>query len=96
MSRYIRLIGIEKDGYISAKDAFERALVIAKREDDISLEMQASASFAYVGGLHTQPRESLEHSLRAIDLAQQANDIHAEVEARNSAAQCFFNLGNQL
>ena len=93
LSRYIRLIGIEKDGYDSGKRAFGQAMIIAKREDDISLEMQASAGFAYIANFHMQRRESLEHSLRAVELAQQVNNPHAEVEARLSAFVCYYDLG---
>jgi tetratricopeptide (TPR) repeat protein len=93
LSRYIRLIGATSDGYQSAKDAFERALVIAKREDDIPLEMQALAGFAYVSFFHLQRGDSLDHSLRAIELARQANDLYAEAEARLTAQMCFYDLG---
>jgi len=92
LSRYGRLIGIEKNGYASAKEAFDQALVVAQREGDITLEMQTLAGFALIAQFHLQREEGLEHSLRAIDLAQQANDLHAEVEARISAFG-FYILG---
>ena len=93
LSRYVRLIGSENTGYESAKDAFGQALAIAKKEGDTSLEMQILAGFAYIAFFHMQHGESLDNSLIAIDLAQQANDLHAEVEARSCAHWCFLELG---
>ena len=93
LSRYSRLIGIEKSDYASAKEAFDRALVIAQREGDLTLEMQALAGFAYIAQFHHQREEGLERSLRAIDLAQQANDLYAEVQARVSACYFHYVLG---
>ena len=84
---------MEKNGYASAQEAFDQALVIAQREVDITLEMQTLAGFAIMAQIHLQREEGLEHSLRAIDLAQQANDIHAEVEARISAFGFHYDLG---
>ena len=93
LSHYCRLIGIEKNDYPGAKEAFEQALLIAQREGDITLEMRALAVFANVAQFQPQIGEGLEYSLKAIDLAQRANDLYAEVQARSVAGQCYYRLG---
>ena len=93
LSRYGRLIGIEKNDYASAKEAFQQALLIAQKEGDKTLEMQVLAKFAYVAQFQIQIEEVLEHSLKAIELAQQVNDPHAELEVRTAAGISYYRMG---
>ena len=94
LSRYSRLIGTEKNDYVSAQEAFEQALFIARREGDTALEMQVLADFANVAYLQLQSEEGLKHSLEAIALARQASDPFAEVHARTVAGTCYLKVGD--
>ena len=82
LSRYGMFVSFEKGDYKAAQEAFDRALHIARREKDSALEMQTLASAATVDYLHLHFQESLEKGLRAIELAQQMDDLQAQFEAR--------------
>jgi tetratricopeptide (TPR) repeat protein len=62
-------LGSTRDGYLAAQDAFGRALAIARREHDQSLEMRVLSSSANIDGFHLRWTETLDKSLAAIELA---------------------------
>jgi len=82
LSRLGQLIGQEEGDYEGAQAAFGRALTIARREGDVSLEMKTLTNSAYVDYNHMKFTEGLERSLEAIQLASRANEPFIEVAAR--------------
>lgn len=62
-------LGTTRNGYLAAQEAFGRALAIARREHDQSLEMRVLSSSANIDGMHLRWSESLDKSLQAIELA---------------------------
>ena len=82
LSRYGRVMGIVEGDYAAAQEAFGRALVIAKREKNADLEMWTLVYAATLNVYHRHYQQTLEESLRAIELARRADDSYAEVDAR--------------
>ena len=71
-----------------------RGLAIAQREGDQRLEMRIMASASYVDIFHLRWQDSLEKSLRAIDLARMIDDPHTEALARFWAANAHYDMGD--
>ena len=78
-------LGRMKGDYDGAQGAFSRALEIARLHGNNDLEREALAAAGEVDVFHLRCRESLEKSLRAIQLARQASDPRSEVQARQRA-----------
>jgi len=68
LSRYGGTLGAEGD-YEGAQEALGRALAIARREEDVPLEVQTLAYAADTCGRHLHFQECLDNGLRAIELA---------------------------
>ena len=90
MSHYTRpMAGVER-----ATEALGCALTIARREEDIALEIRTLTNTGrLVRGLYRY-QESLDMFLQAIDLARPKNDLHSEVVAGYWAALAQSNLGH--
>ena len=86
-------VGLEGD-YQGAREAFSKAIAIAERENDIALKMRALTLSAHVWAHHSRWQDSVEATLAAIELAQQANDLFAEAQAHFYAAIGFIVLGD--
>ncbi|MCH7801284.1 MAG: hypothetical protein IIC24_07035, partial [Chloroflexi bacterium] len=80
--------------YERAKEAFDRAIAIAEREDDSTLKMRAFAYAAAVEWFNGKAQESVDVGLQAIELAHQANDLDVEGEAHLHVALGYIQLGN--
>jgi len=74
--------------YLSARDSFDLALTIARREGNAALEMRTLDYAAQVDYWHYRLEDSLKSSLMAIDLAVSASDPRGEVSARYWASLC--------
>lgn len=94
LSNYGRLLGTEENDYTSAQESSSRSLSISRRESDTSLEMRALANAARVGFYHCHHGQSLEQSLKAIELAHQSDDSDVEEDAHVIAAFAQCALGN--
>ena len=94
LSRYVRLLGIEEGNYDGARDAFDRALAIAQREQDVRLEMETLANAAQVDVFHLRNQESSEKILRAVDLISRADDPRTEVAVHYYAALILPTVGD--
>jgi len=81
--------------YERAKEAFDRAIAIAEREDDSTLKMRAFSFAANVASFNGKLQESVVVGLQAIELVQQANDLDAEAQAHVFVARSYIQLGNQ-
>ncbi len=80
--------------YVGSQDAFSRALTIARREGDETLEMQTLARAAHTAYTHLRHEESLQCSLSVIELARRIDDPFSEVLARYYAAGAHLIKGN--
>jgi tetratricopeptide (TPR) repeat protein len=69
LSRYGGILGVAEGDYEGAQEALNRAIVIAKREGDLPLELQTLHYAADVSGRHLHFQESIDYSLRSIELA---------------------------
>ena len=83
-----------KSDYQGAQDSCERALAIAKRDGDAALEMRTLTYAAQVDLWHHRFSESVDRSLRAIELARAAGDLRTEVGARYWAALTSRTIGD--
>jgi tetratricopeptide (TPR) repeat protein len=93
LSRYGNAINYEKGDYDSARLAFDRAMEIAKRENDIALEMRTTTYAACLDGEHLRVHESLRKSLRTVEMARLVVNPQAELLARFWAATAHYSLG---
>ncbi len=82
LSRYGRLLNLEKGDYAGAQRALSEALEIARREQDRTLEMRVLTDAADVEWHHLQWLPLLDKSLGAVELAQRLNDPYAQVWPR--------------
>ena len=80
--------------YERAKEAFDRAIAIAERENDSTLKMRAFSYAATVAFYNGNSQESVDFGLHAIELAQQANDLDAEALAHVYVAFGYIHLGD--
>jgi DNA-binding CsgD family transcriptional regulator/tetratricopeptide (TPR) repeat protein len=93
LSRYGRAVGTYEGDYQGAQEAFQRALAIAQRERDLTLELRTLASAAFVDARHLRHRENIEKTRRVLELARSLDDPRAEVLARSWGAVSLLALG---
>jgi tetratricopeptide (TPR) repeat protein len=94
LARYGLALALEALDYEGAQDVFGRALEIAQRESDPALEMQTLAFAADVDWYHFRFQDSLDKGLRAIELAEQVDDLVSLVTARFYVARAWDFIGN--
>ena len=87
-------LGLQEGDYPGAKEAFNRALAIARQEGDTGLETWTLASASYVDIFHLNRQDGLEKSLRAIRLAHHIDDPRTEALARFWAANVLSDMGD--
>ncbi len=87
--------GIVLADHREAQRAFERALSIARNQNDAALERRSLANAAWVDVWHFRPQECLAKGLRAIDLAGRAGDDQAEINARRSIVWALMASGER-
>ncbi len=96
LSSYGAELGRVEADYDGAQAAFARALEIARKEEDTTLEARTQAASSNVDFFHLRPQESLGKSLRAIELAQEIGDPVIESYARRDAARAVEVLGKDV
>jgi DNA-binding CsgD family transcriptional regulator len=79
--------------YEEAKQAFVQALAIARRERDTALEVRTLANAAQVNGFHLRWQECLDHSLQAIKLSGQVDDLTSKLWAHIRAGNSLIQFG---
>ena len=94
LSRYGGLLVRREGDYDGAQDALSKALAIARREDDKTLELRTLAEAAQLAFMQLRNEESLQWSLNAIELARRMDDSHSESVARYFAVGAHYTLGN--
>ncbi|MBQ12696.1 MAG: hypothetical protein CMJ45_14245 [Planctomyces sp.] len=93
LSRHGGCLGRLEGGYDDAQEAFSRALTIARREGDQTLETRALTDAGGLAYLHLHHKESLQMVLSAIELARRVDDPRAEVTARFYAVGAYYIQG---
>ncbi|MCH7787184.1 MAG: tetratricopeptide repeat protein, partial [Chloroflexi bacterium] len=84
----------EKGDDHGAQEAFNKALVIAQREEDRALESWTSTRASSVDFHNLRYDQSLKKSLRAIELANLVGEPYAEQHARTFAAGLLLIMGD--
>ena len=84
----------EKGDDHGAQEAFNKALVIAQREEDRALESWTSTRASSVDFHHLRYDQSLKKSLRAIELASLVGEPYAEQHARSFAVRLLLIMGD--
>ena len=87
-------VGVEKGDLEQARDAFDKALTIARKTNDISLEAEALASSADVFVRFNLHEEGLSCGLKAVELATQENAPFVEGVARRAILMVAFYRGD--
>jgi DNA-binding CsgD family transcriptional regulator len=87
-------LGRMKGDYQSAQEAFSQARAIALRQGDPDLEMQTAAAAAEVDLFYLRCQESLEKTLRAIELACQADNPRVLAQSHQRATLTLTILGD--
>jgi tetratricopeptide (TPR) repeat protein len=77
-----RFAGTNEGNYEGAREAFERAVAIARRHGDAALERRALALGARVDWWHLRWQDCVDKSARALELALAADDRQTEMYAR--------------
>ena len=95
LSRYGRVVGIEQGDYEAAQEAFNRALEIAHREQDSSLEMRTLLGATVVDWWHTRWQECVENAFRLLELASHISDPYAVVSAHYYATHSLLTMGER-
>ncbi|MGH2541162.1 MAG: hypothetical protein ACRDIB_00100, partial [Ardenticatenaceae bacterium] len=94
LCRYGFELGRIAGDYQRAKDAFARALAIARREGDAALEVRTLANATDVESYHLNWDEALRLSLQAIELSGSADDLYSESLIRFHAVLEGIRTGN--
>jgi DNA-binding CsgD family transcriptional regulator/tetratricopeptide (TPR) repeat protein len=79
LARYGMLLNLETGDYNRSQEALEKALLIAQREGDVLLEIQALTNAADVDWYHTWWEQVISKCERAIQLARSVKNLDAEV-----------------
>ena len=87
------ILGLQEGDYDGAHAAFDRALAIAGRDKNVTLEVQILANAALVDVYHLRPKEGLERSSSAIELARHLDPSVSAVVAHFSAAALLWFVG---
>ncbi len=82
LSRYGGILGFAEGDYEGAQQALGRAIAIARREDDVPLEVQTLTYAAGVSGNHIHWQECVDNALRAIELFTGSESPFSEVSCR--------------
>jgi DNA-binding CsgD family transcriptional regulator len=90
LARYGMLLNLDTGDYNHAQKALEKALLIAQREGDVLLEIQALTNAADVDWYHTRWEQVISKCERAIQLARSVKNLDAEVWPHYLAATSYW------
>jgi tetratricopeptide (TPR) repeat protein len=94
LSRYGTVLYSETGDYQGAQDAFSRALAIARREGDLTLEIQTLAAACQVAWWRLSLPEVVGYAQQAVELSGQVDDPRAEAVARNYLTRARIAMGD--
>jgi len=83
LSEYARVLAIEEGNYEGAQSAISRALAIARREQDATLEMRTLTHAVYIASWYLRWPEMQSEASKAIELSEQAGNLSAETQVRS-------------
>ncbi len=89
-----QIMGLVRGDYDAANEALSRALAIARREGDTTLELRALAIALSVDNYHFRWSESIERIPAVVQMALRADDLHAEVNAHYFAITALTTTGD--
>ena len=95
LSSYGAELGRIENDYSGAQEAFNRALVIARREKDIALEAQVLAGLANVDLFHLQLQEALEKTRQVLGLVHGRGQPHLAWSAHADATRVLLHIGGE-
>ncbi len=87
------LMGGEANDYDGAQEALDRALTIARREEDLELEVRTLLSTCQVDMFHLRRKQALDNGLLAIELAERVGAQSVEQIARMFTAGAASAMG---
>ena len=90
LARYGMLLNLETGDHTLAQEALEKALLIAQRDGDILLEIQALTNAADVDWYHTRWGQVISKSEKAIALARRVQNPDVEVWPHYLAATSYW------
>ncbi|MCH8282795.1 MAG: AAA family ATPase, partial [Chloroflexi bacterium] len=93
LSRHAMRLGWIEADYDGAQEAFEQALAIARRENDIALESRILSDAAQVDFYSLRFQKGGERSLQAVELAQAIDAPFIEFNARLEATRILVCVG---
>jgi len=91
LSRYI--LALRAD-YERSQQAFHRGLAIAQQQQDLDLEMITLVSGACINFVECHFQESLDHNLRAIELAGRVDHPASEAHAHYDLTHVLYAMGD--
>ena len=91
---YGRWMGLKGANYQESKASFERAMVLAKSQGDLDLEMRTYAATAQVEAFHLHLRECLTYSLKTTDMVPKVDNPMAECVSRWFVAFSMITMGD--
>lgn len=80
--------------YQGSQEAFGRALTIARREEDVSLEMRILANAAEADFFHLMYQDSLNKSSRVLEISDGVDDLRTRATASFYAARSLDSIGD--
>jgi DNA-binding CsgD family transcriptional regulator/tetratricopeptide (TPR) repeat protein len=89
LARYGMLLNLETGDYQRLQEALAKALLIAQRENDILLEIQALSNAADVDWYHTRWEQVMGKCEKAIQLARSVKNLDTEVWPHILAATSY-------
>ena len=93
LSRYGGILGAASGDYAGAQEALEKAISIARREQDIPLEIEALTYSADVSWQYCHWQMSIDHGLRAIELSSGVENSFFDVLSRWCVAGSLLHMG---
>ncbi|PKB71974.1 MAG: hypothetical protein BZY87_02770 [SAR202 cluster bacterium Io17-Chloro-G6] len=84
----------ETGDYDRARDVFNRALVIARQQGDLALEMRVLADASEAAWWHLSLPEAVEYGRKVVELSAQVDDPRAESQARTYLERATAALGD--
>jgi tetratricopeptide (TPR) repeat protein len=83
LSQRIRILGVYEGNYPAAREAAQRALAIARREQDEALELWTLANWGALEQQHAHYQEAVPRCEQALTLALHLDDPRSELLARH-------------
>lgn len=94
LCNYARVLNLEEGKDKGIREALGRALTIAQREGDLTLEMRTLAESARVDWYHLRWQEALEKNLRVIELSQGLGEPYTEMAAHYYTGLGMYFIGD--